>query len=1127
MKSRFTSLDVTSVVKCLNEEIIGLRVANIYDINPKTYVLKLAKPDHKVFLLIESGIRIHSTDFAREKQNIPSVFTLKLRKHLRTKRVESVKQLGVDRVVQFTFGTGPVQQHLIVELYASGNVILTDSDLQIQTLLRTHKYEDDVLVATHQKYPLETVKYYHPLDRSLLSEAIVKAKEEKPTEPLKSFLNSSTELGTLMIEHCLLAAQVNLNATVAQLDSEKQEKLFAEFDKVENLLNPSATEKPKGYIVMKTEEVGGPGQQKKISNRAEKKRRKQQEQAQKEGISLGTEEEIASEKQRNKEEEAVREELDNLKVSETLNASQTEKPVESKKYYTEFLPFKYLQYESKEVLELPTFDKAVDEFFSKVESQKSEQANAQQEAAVLSKLDKVKIDQQRRIDELLRTENRNQYKAQLIESNVDAVDQVIKIVRSALTSSMDWKELARIIKEEKKKGDYYAGMIHKLNLETQKITLLLTPRPLEEEFDQSEEALTSPAETIDIDIAESAHSNSRTYYEMKKKSAAKAQKTKDAATTAIKAAEKKTKNQLKEVKTKNKIMAIRKPFWFEKFNWFISTNNYLIISGKDMQQNEQLYKKYLKKGDLYIHADLHGAATCIIKNPSGGEVPPPTLIQAGHYSVCRSAAWNEKIVTNAYWVNHDQVSKSAPSGEYLTTGSFMIRGKKNYLPPSPLIMGLGFMFKVHESCLANHLNERSATVQDKDDSASESENDVEVQVSDDEEEAATAPKKEKENPKATETKKEKPKEEAKKETIQSERPALSSSLGFGVSTIDEDELLGGDEEQSVDAKKRLTAQEKRQLKKGKTLEEIRQENEKKQQEKEAKKDEEKEKAPPKPANDNNNLTTRKKNKLKKMKEKYGEQDEEERKIQLELLGSKEVVTEPKPKNLNQPKGNQPKGKGNNKGGKGNNNAKKEENKNENKDAKKTEKKEESVVPNTEEKEESSSKAEETEEKKEETNEEKNEKSEKNRAEERKERRKQKEEEQREIQQILEEENVNELEDDEKAKLAEIDSLTATPLPDDVLLFAIPVCAPYSTMSNYKYKVKLTPGSVKRGKAAKTAINVFLHMAGSTAQEKDLLKCVPDTEVTAQLMGSVKISTPGLLSATKQAKQQKKASHKGK
>jgi len=145
---------------------------------------------------------------------------------------------------------------------------------------------------------------------------------------------------------------------------------------------------------------------------------------------------------------------------------------------------------------------------------------------------------------------------------------------------------------------------------------------------------------------------------------------------------------------------------------------------------------------------------------------------------------------------------------------------------------------------------------------------------------------------------------------------------------------------------------------------------------------------------------------------------------------------------------------------------------------------------------------------------------KNRAEERRERKKQKEEEQKEIAAILEEEDVQELEDEEKDKLSEIDSLTAVPLTDDVLLFAIPVCAPYSAMSNYKFKVKLTPGNVKRGKAAKTALSVFGHI-GTSSVEKDLIKCVPETEITGQLMGAVKISTPGLMSATKQAKQQKK------
>ena len=53
-----------------------------------------------------------------------------------------------------------------------------------------------------------------------------------------------------------------------------------------------------------------------------------------------------------------------------------------------------------------------------------------------------------------------------------------------------------------------------------------------------------------------------------------------------------------------------------------------------------------------------------------------------------------------------QVSKSAPTGEYLSTGSFMIRGKKNYLPPSHLILGFGILFKLGDDCLENHKNER-------------------------------------------------------------------------------------------------------------------------------------------------------------------------------------------------------------------------------------------------------------------------------------------------------------------------------------------------------------------------------------------------------------------------------------
>jgi hypothetical protein len=109
----------------------------------------------------------------------------------------------------------------------------------------------------------------------------------------------------------------------------------------------------------------------------------------------------------------------------------------------------------------------------------------------------------------------------------------------------------------------------------------------------------------------------------------------------------------------------------------------------------------------YVHADLHGASSTVIKNHNPSHpIPPLSINQAGCFTVCRSQAWDSKIVTSAWWVEAHQVSKTAPTGEYLTVGSFMVRGRKNFLPPNPLVMGFGLVFRLDESSVAAHLNER-------------------------------------------------------------------------------------------------------------------------------------------------------------------------------------------------------------------------------------------------------------------------------------------------------------------------------------------------------------------------------------------------------------------------------------
>ena len=57
-----------------------------------------------------------------------------------------------------------------------------------------------------------------------------------------------------------------------------------------------------------------------------------------------------------------------------------------------------------------------------------------------------------------------------------------------------------------------------------------------------------------------------------------------------------------------------------------------------------------------MHADIHGAATCIVRNCfTDKPVPPLSLEQAGTMAVCRSAAWDSHVVTSAWWVYPEQV----------------------------------------------------------------------------------------------------------------------------------------------------------------------------------------------------------------------------------------------------------------------------------------------------------------------------------------------------------------------------------------------------------------------------------------------------------------------------------------
>jgi predicted ribosome quality control (RQC) complex YloA/Tae2 family protein len=131
--------------------------------------------------------------------------------------------------------------------------------------------------------------------------------------------------------------------------------------------------------------------------------------------------------------------------------------------------------------------------------------------------------------------------------------------------------------------------------------------------------------------------------------------------------------------------------WFEKFRWFVSSEGALVLGGRDASSNDLLVRRHLKDGDAYVHADLHGAASVIVKRPTPPEsFSEPTLREAAQWAVAYSKAWRAGLASaTAFWATPDQVSKGASSGEFVPRGAWIVRGTKHFVEDVPLELAVG------------------------------------------------------------------------------------------------------------------------------------------------------------------------------------------------------------------------------------------------------------------------------------------------------------------------------------------------------------------------------------------------------------------------------------------------------
>jgi len=184
---------------------------------------------------------------------------------------------------------------------------------------------------------------------------------------------------------------------------------------------------------------------------------------------------------------------------------------------------------------------------------------------------------------------------------------------------------------------------------------------------------------INIYLNKSIEENAGLCYEKAKKMKKKTEGAEAALEKSRKLLKKLEKEKkIEEQKTEKKQVKKEKK-WYEKFHWFISSEGFLILGGRDSTTNEILIKKHTDKNDLVLHTDLSGSPFFVIKSENK-EISKATIKEAADAVLSYSKAWKMGLSTTpVFYVKPEQVSKKARPGEYLTKGAFMIYGKTEYI----------------------------------------------------------------------------------------------------------------------------------------------------------------------------------------------------------------------------------------------------------------------------------------------------------------------------------------------------------------------------------------------------------------------------------------------------------------
>jgi len=591
-----SNVDIRLILPELREVAEGAFIKNVYQYRD-IFTLKLYKPGGGTSqLLIQPSHRIHLTEYARKAPRVPPKFCTVLRKYLRDKRVLSVKQHELDRIIIIEIGDEESSYKLVAELFGNGNLLLLDPKDIIFVAMRYKKMRDrDIMPKALYEFPPPRGTDILTLEKGAIAGVI-----EDSNANIVRTLASRLNLDSLSCEEICALSKVAPKVMTPEIDGQTLADL----------------------------EVG-------LQNFVEK-------------LKMG--------------------------ASEPNIVLDDEPPEDEEPQFIAFLPFRFELYQELPAETFDQFSQAIDEFFGVSESELEDEQEKDALSREQKRLQRIIDKQNESIEKLVSKGLILRNNGELIYSFFSDVQEVLETVTNARSGGLPWDDIISRIDEGRKNGIPSAQLIQRIIPSQGQIIVKLNDTD------------------VTLDIRLSAQDNASMAYDQAKKSESKVE--------GAKKQIEKTKEKLDKIevsasepKTTRIRVKTRKKRWYEKFRWFISSEGFLVLGGRDVKSNENLAKRQMGPNDVFLHAALHGAPYTVIKVPDD---PPSekTLEEAAQFAVTFSRAWQDELSSgDAYWVNPEQVSFSPPSGEYLPTGAVMIYKSKNYIRKMPIELGVGVLLE--------------------------------------------------------------------------------------------------------------------------------------------------------------------------------------------------------------------------------------------------------------------------------------------------------------------------------------------------------------------------------------------------------------------------------------------------